>query len=181
MTNALGLMLLLFLPTFISLFGMMPIFGSGCWSLVFLLFDNIIWFQVFCLILNNDCLLFYNVLILDPHRDLTKGVHNLWDLLLRWLVKLWYSRIIWIWKFWFVLDDIVADAHVWILRSNGRWWSLSCSAIFSYIDSFIPKTLVQSRRRRSTSISLLFQPLIGTQLTVKIVLLIQFLLGYLRS
>lgn len=180
MPDALGLMLLLFLPTLISLFCMMPIFGSGCWGLLFLLLGDIVWLQIFCLILYYDLLLFYNVLLLDSHRDLPEGVHNLRNLLLLWLVKLRYSRIIWIWKFWFILDYVIADAHVGILRSNGRWWSLSRPTVFSNIDSFIPKTLMQSRRLRSTSIGLLFKPVIGTQLTVKIVLCIQFLLGYLR-
>ena len=180
MADALGLVLLLFLATLISLFGMMPIFGSGCRRLVFLLLGDSLRLQVFGLVLHNHLLLFYNVLLLNPHRDLAEGVHDLGNLLVRWLVKLRDSRIIWIWKFWFILDYVVADAHVWILRSNGRWWSLSRPAVFSYIGSFIPKTLVHSRRLRSTSIGLLFKPVIGTQLTVKVVLSIQFLLGCLR-
>ena len=158
----------------------MPIFGSGCWSLIFLLFDSIVRFQSFCLVFGHDLLFFYNVLILDTHRDLPEGVHDLRDDLLGRLVELGDSGIIWIWKFWFVLDHVIADAHVGILRSNGRWGSLSRPAIFSYVSSFVPKTLVHPRRLRSTSISLLFESVIRAQLTVKIVLRIQFLLRYVR-
>lgn len=93
MPDALGLVFLLFLPTFIA-FGMMPIFGSGCWSLIFLLFDSIVRFQSFCLVFGHDLLFFYNVLILDTHRDLPEGVHDLRDDLLGRLVELGDSGII---------------------------------------------------------------------------------------
>ena len=181
MPDALGLVLLLFLPTFIPLFRMMPVFGGGCWCLVFLFWSGGVRLQVFCLILSNIWLLFDDKLFLalHSHRDLTEWVHDLWNLLWR-LIELWCSRIIWIWKIWFLLDDVVSNTHMRVLRSYRRWRSLTRFAVFSHIDGLIAKTLVQSGRLRCTSIGLLFEPVIGTQLTVKFVHWIQFLLGYLR-